>query len=103
LGRLDQANFQYHWSHPDPRMDRLHQTVTAAVEDGLRAGDEASVIFDRLRALAHAMAGRQAPPAVANRSRQEPRPPRLTESWFCCAEPTDSQLRPLHTKGLGEI
>ena len=24
-----------------------------------------------------------------------PEPPRLTEAWFCCAEPTEGQHRPL--------
>src|SRR5436309_8068987 len=32
LGPLDQAGFQYQWTHPDPRMDKLHREVSAAVE-----------------------------------------------------------------------
>lgn len=102
LGPLDQPNFQYHWSHPDSRMDQLHQAVTAAVEEAARSGEDTAVTFDRLRKLAYAMAERQPPPPVSTRPRPGPRPPRLTEPWFCCAEPTTTQFRPLH-KGLGEI
>ena len=97
LGPLDQAGFQYQWTHPDPRMDRLHQTVTATVEKAARAGEDAIETFSGLRALACAAADREPPPPPARRSSERPRAPRLTEPWFCCAEPTKGQFRPLRT------
>ena len=105
LGPLDQAGFQYQWTHPDPRMDKLHQEVSAAVEAAASTSEDPVVTFDRLRALAYRFADRQPPAPTASRtpSRDRRRPPRLTEPWFCCAEPTESQLRPLHTKGHGEV
>ncbi|HMH51997.1 MAG TPA: CUAEP/CCAEP-tail radical SAM protein [Candidatus Acidoferrum sp.] len=84
LGALIQDAFHYHWTHPDPRMDRLHAEVSAAVATGADAKQDAHVTFARIVELADVAAGNtsdalvtaEAPP---NRSR----PPRLTEPWFC--------------------
>jgi len=105
LGPLDQAGFQYRWTHPDPRMDKLHQEVSAVVEAAARTGEDPVATFDRLRATAYRFTDRQppAPTAARTQSYDRRRPPRLTEPWFCCAEPTESQLHPLHTKGYGEV
>src|SRR3989475_787357 len=105
LGPLDQAGFQYQWTHPDPRMDKLHREVSAAVEAAASTSEDPVTIFDRLRAIAYRFADRQPAALTASRtpSRNRHRPPRLTEPWFCCAEPTERQLHPLHTKGCGEV
>jgi hypothetical protein len=105
LGPLDQAGFQYPWKHPDERMDRLHQAVSATVELSAKEEEDPSVIFDRIRLLAREMAGRSAELPTRTRvlKTDRPRPPRLTESWFCCAEPTARQFKPLHRNGEGEI
>lgn len=97
LGPLDQAGFQYTWCHPDPRMDDLHQAVARAVEEGAGRGEEPAETFEQIRTLAYRAAGRACPPSMASRRRLKTgaRPPRLTEPWFCCAEPTSAQLRPL--------
>jgi radical SAM superfamily enzyme YgiQ (UPF0313 family) len=99
LGPLDQEAFQYQWAHPDPRMDRLHQTVTATVDRAASAGEDVAETFSRLRALAWAAADREPPPPLARRSSERPRAPRLTEPWFCCAEPTEGQFRLFQTHG----
>src|SRR2546426_6359194 len=105
LGPLDQAGFQYQWTHPDPRMDKLHREVSAAVEAAASTSEDPTATFDRLRAIAYRFADRQPVDPMASRtpSRDRLRPPRLTEPWFCCAEPTERQLHPLHTKGCGEV
>jgi hypothetical protein len=105
LGPLDQASFQYPWTHPDERMDRLHQAVTAIVEAGAKEEEDAMVTFDRIRTITDTMAGRHTESVTRARTNRPDRrkPPRLTESWFCCAEPTTQQFRPLLTKGHGEI
>jgi len=105
LGPLDQAGFQYQWTHPDPRMDKLHREVSAAVEAAASTSEDPAATFDRLRAIAYRFADRQPAALTASRtpSRDRQRPPRLTEPWFCCAEPTERQLHPLHTKGYGEV
>ena len=93
LGPLDQAGFQHLWTHPDPRMDRLHRHVAAAVEEAGKAGEDPALTFDRLRELAYRASGwtslaRSRCPTVLSPRRI----PRMTEPWFCCAEPTQDQL-----------
>jgi radical SAM superfamily enzyme YgiQ (UPF0313 family) len=94
IGPLDQGAFQFPWEHPDPRLDRLHKAVRTAVEDAANTGETPDVTFDRLRALAYDTAGRRSPAASLGRPHTN-HPPRLTEAWFCCAEPTEGQCRPL--------
>jgi radical SAM superfamily enzyme YgiQ (UPF0313 family) len=83
LGPLVGRDFSYAWAHPDPRMDRLQAEVAALVAEAAARGEDAATTFYRVRARAEAAAGAApstppAPPAAAR-----PRPPRLTESWFC--------------------
>ena len=105
LGPLDQASFQYPWTHPDERMDRLHQEVSAIVEASAKEEEDAMATFDRIRTSADEMAGRHAESSTRTKGSRpnRPKPPRLTESWFCCAEPTTQQFRPTLPKGHGEI
>jgi hypothetical protein len=94
LDRLDASSFTYRWTHPDPRMDRLHTQATRLVEQATAAGEDSAVTFARVRELARATRESRRPSPVdvrPNPSRE--RPPRLTEPWFCCAEPTDVQLK----------
>jgi radical SAM superfamily enzyme YgiQ (UPF0313 family) len=84
LGDLEQETLSYRWSHPDPRMDRLQEAVTAMVAEAAESGEEARVTFDRVRRLADESAGVEPRPATAGRlATGRPRPPRLTEAWFC--------------------
>jgi radical SAM superfamily enzyme YgiQ (UPF0313 family) len=99
LHSVDQANFQYPWSHPDTRMDRLHEIVSAAAQEGIQKDENPDALFDRLRGLAYQMSGRPAPPKYSKPFGARHKAPRLTESWFCCAEPTEGQFRPLRTAG----
>jgi hypothetical protein len=94
LGPLDPATFTYPWSHPDARMDRLHLEVRALVEAAAQGGEEISLTFARIRAAARALGDDALPriPVTAQSRARSVRSPRLTESWFCCAEPTGSQL-----------
>ena len=92
VGPLDQGSFQYHWTHPDPRMDRLHQNISSAVEDAAKVGEDPLDTFYRLRAMTYRTAGRAVPAAQRSRHAQQNRPPRMSEPWFCCAEPTKEQF-----------
>lgn len=96
VGPLVKDSFTYEWTHPDPRMDELHREVSRVVEEAASSGEDAVLTFDRICELAYAVSGRERP--VMEGRRHQPfrrRPPRLTEAWFCCAEPTKSQLVPL--------
>ena len=84
LGALEQETFSYRWTHPDPRMDRLQEAVAAAVTAAAERGEDAAATFDRVRALADEVAEEPPHPSVAARlDPGRPRPPRLTEPWFC--------------------
>jgi len=95
LGALDPAAFTYRWTHPDPHMDRLEREVRSLVEGGTAAEELAPQIFDRVREAAATIAQGAALRRTVGRSvaRLPGRAPRLTEPWFCCAEPTESQLK----------
>ncbi len=83
LGGLDPPAFSYRWAHPDRRMDELQARVSSIVECGEIDGRDVWETFAAVNAAAHHAAGR-APtlePEAALETR--PRPPRLTESWFC--------------------
>ena len=83
-GPLVEASFSYAWSHPDPRMDGLQAEVMRVVQGAAeRHADEAET-FDRVRGLADALGGLPPRRLDARRARPDrPRPPRLTEPWFC--------------------
>jgi radical SAM superfamily enzyme YgiQ (UPF0313 family) len=85
LREFDPASFGYRWTHPDPRMDRLHRQVTDLVTKSVRASEDPWITFHRLREVAMAIAGREAP-ALARASdaaARRVRAPGLTEPWFC--------------------
>ncbi len=81
LGPFDPARFTYEWRHPDPRMDRLHQELSALVEQAAHDDQDPRPTFDRIVARAGAPRLPASPhPPIA---RDKGRPPRLTEPWFC--------------------
>lgn len=93
LGSLAQESFTYQWTHPDPRIDRLQGLFSEVVEKETQAEKDPETIFYQLKELAHAARDGRPPLNVAHRSHAERhRPPRLTEAWFCCAEPTKDQF-----------
>ena len=95
LGSLIQESFTYTWTHPDPRMDRLQRDITARVEKAASLGQDPFVTFYQIRLLTDAPLGRTSKRPLPSPNPNRIRPPRLTETWFCCAEPTQGQLDPL--------
>jgi radical SAM superfamily enzyme YgiQ (UPF0313 family) len=84
LGPVVAATFSHAWTHPDPRMDRLQETVAGVVATAAEAREDEAITFDRVRALARGLAGPGAPAPVASRlPATRRRPPRLSEPWFC--------------------
>jgi radical SAM superfamily enzyme YgiQ (UPF0313 family) len=84
LGPLVEAAFSHAWRHPDARMDALQGEVARAVQEAAEAHADDAQTFDRVRALADARAGVPTRRLDAGRSCPDrPRPPRLTEPWFC--------------------
>jgi Radical SAM superfamily len=91
----DPESFSHLWQHPDPRMDRLQGEIAAVVA----ADADASVrprsthaTIRRLTAGAASDAGLAWADSRAALPPERDPPPRLSEPWFCCAEPTTAQL-----------
>jgi radical SAM superfamily enzyme YgiQ (UPF0313 family) len=96
-------SFSHGWQHPDPHMDVLQTDLADLIAARTDGGDTPHAVHAAVRARAAAAAtaagiswvagGLPLPDAAAE-------PPRLSESWFCCAEPTDLQ----HARsGVGEL
>ena len=99
IHQLDQSKFQYLWSHPDPRMDILYQTVVHTIEHDTKSEIDPFLTFHRLKTIAYQAAGLSSPDVSGTFTRRNPnhiKPPRMTEPWFCCAEPTQDQLQPFN-------
>ena len=93
IGPLDAEAFSYAWIHHDPRMERLAREVSAAAERGAAAMEPAEETFAAIWNAAHAASGHaDAAPPIPEPRVTRPNPPRLTETWFCCAEPTAEQF-----------
>ena len=86
LGSYDAARGCYEWWSADPTMDELQTRLSALVEADVAAGRDAVSTYASIR-----QACGLAPVSLA------PAPPRphLSETWFCCAEPTEAQLTPV--------
>jgi radical SAM superfamily enzyme YgiQ (UPF0313 family) len=83
LGPLMPSELSYRWDHPDPRMDRLQEKVTAIVRQAALTEESAVSTFARIRDAAFSAAGRPAPTRPTLPSRVVAPPPRMTEPWFC--------------------
>jgi hypothetical protein len=97
LGRLDGiiGDFEpgilgHPWSNPDPRVDELQQKIQSLVTRAEAEGLSRPDIFLQIWRLAHEQAGRTVP--ALNLEKAGKPVPRLSENWYCCAEPTCEQL-----------
>jgi hypothetical protein len=84
LGAWDPERLTYEWRAADPAVDELYATIAALVEARTAAGDDPVAIYAAVRAAAGA------PPVDLDHVTRDQ--PRLSESWFCCAEPTQLQV-----------
>jgi hypothetical protein len=87
VGPWDPERSTYTWTSPDPEVDALQERITAIVD----SDEDALTLYARVREAAGA------PPV--DLSHVTTGRPRLTESWFCCAEPTELQLTRIAARG----
>ena len=81
---FDPTSLTWPWRHGDVRVDALHGAVMRVVRDMSNA--PRADAFDAIAALAREALGRSS----ARRPRREYAPgPRVTEPWYCCAEPME--------------
>jgi radical SAM superfamily enzyme YgiQ (UPF0313 family) len=84
LGRWDASRLTYEWTSGDPAMDGLQRSLAGVVERSVARGDAIPTTYSLVREAVGL-------PAVVVRDDDVERP-HLTETWFCCAEPTDNQI-----------
>jgi hypothetical protein len=95
LGSFDHDTLSYAWRSADPATAELQRKLTEVVECSQDGGASNAEIFCDVRDAVYSAAGQVAgdrDPIL--RATSEGRP-RLTEPWFCCAEPTDLQFSSL--------
>ena len=91
LEAFDAHMLGYPWHNRDARVDALQREVEAIAAAGERDNLERRTIFERVWTAAHVTDGSHAP-LLPHATLGAP-PPRLSEPWYCCAEPTAQQLR----------
>ncbi|MDA0238898.1 MAG: CUAEP/CCAEP-tail radical SAM protein [Proteobacteria bacterium] len=86
---FDAESLTYPWRNPDERVDQLQLAVQSIVETGDRDAESRHVIFGRLwEAACQACGIAPLQPAVKAHGWT----PRMSEPWYCCAEPTSDQF-----------
>lgn len=90
LGAYDFNTLSYAWESPDPAVDELQGRVMVLAEQGSRGEMGPRETLHAQWSAARRAVGRP-PPSVAVVDWEESAPG-LTESWFCCAEPTEIQM-----------
>jgi len=90
LGPLDEDSLGHRWKHPDPRVDELFDSVSGYLSE--HAGGDALQMVNAIRQLAYAAAGRAPTEDFDSQSYVRSWSPKMSESWFCCAEPNAAQF-----------
>lgn len=95
LHGYDPDGFSHLWQHQDPAMDELQVEIAKLVAcdaDSGAAPRSTHAAIRRLTARAAEASGLSWPDAEQELPPSRSASPRLSEPWFCCAEPTNAQL-----------
>lgn len=90
VGAFDEAMLGYPWQTDDPRVDALQRDVMVWVMDAETAALPRAEVFAGIWARTHAALGEAAPPLDS--AQFGAAIPHHSEPWYCCAEPTETQL-----------
>lgn len=90
LADFDRELLGYRWSCPDPRVDALQRDIQSWVFSAEAQGFDRRTIFQGILERAYRASGFETPPLPDACSGKPV--PRLSENWYCCAEPTCEQL-----------
>ncbi len=88
LGPFDAERLGYSWQAEDPALDDLQVRLADIAGAAAAALEPASATFESVREAVLAAAGLRYEPRVHGGGLGRPR---LSEPWFCCAEPMESQ------------
>ncbi len=90
VGAFDETLLGYPWQAGDARVDVLQSDIMAWVMDAEKSGLTRAEVFAGIWARTHAALG-QTPPLL-DPAQFGAAIPHHSEPWYCCAEPTDTQL-----------
>ncbi len=100
VGPYDPQLLSFSWTSPDPRVDALQDRIASLAESAAGEDLSTSEAYRRVRLATLAALGID--PSADSRAHEVAslvdhlsERPRLSEPWFCCAEPTGSQLESL--------
>ena len=86
LTGYDDSALTWRWDFADPDTAVLHKELEAIAANASDCGQEVGVTLEEMRQAVSRRSGRELDTVAPG----EP-VPRLTESWFCCSEPTEAQ------------
>lgn len=86
LEGYDAEALSWTWRNPDPQVEALQAALSRIAEEAAAGGEEVEETFERVCDVV----GLPRPARASRRVR-----PRLSEAWFCCAEPTAGQFESL--------
>jgi radical SAM superfamily enzyme YgiQ (UPF0313 family) len=90
VGAFDEAMLGYPWQADDRRVDVLQSEIMAWVMDAEKAVLPRAEVFAGIWTRTHAALG-EAPPTL-DPAQFGTAIPHHSEPWYCCAEPTETQL-----------
>ncbi len=95
LDDYDPGHLGWTWHSSDRRLDELQAALALLAEDAGRDDAPAHQVHEAMRGAVEGVLGpvgdTSPDPALRSAIDADHRP-RLSEAWFCCAEPTDAQL-----------
>ena len=86
LNGYDETALTWRWDFADERTVVLYDELEMIASDASDCGQEIAVTLDDMRKVVARVSGRVLRPMGLDND-----VPRLTESWYCCAEPTRGQ------------
>ena len=86
---FDDAMLGYPWRHPDPDVDDLQARVQSLAEAAAAGTEPRRTTFEAIWRSVHDTLGERPPPLPDDVGVVVPM---HSEPWYCCAEPTSSQL-----------
>ena len=92
LGCYDSEALSYTWHYEKPGSQEFETEVRRAVEDMITRELPTIPAFEELWQLVHSMNNCAVPPLSLDHNNPVPA---MSESWYCCAEPTEVQLNRL--------
>jgi hypothetical protein len=87
LEAYDTQALTWRWRFANPDTEVLYKELESIAASASDCGQEAAATLDEMRQAVSEMVGYR----IRSSTAASTAAPRLTESWFCCAEPTEGQ------------